>query len=336
MWAADTNYMDDIRADGRFKVIQSQDLRTGVGSETAGWILADEIDMQQANAAGAAAARTQLNQIIAGLPADGRFRYTNYSKGVMFWNSTSDAEQYVNDFTHVVSTDIYWFTEGDVCQASQGGVLLGLGRALTSAECHRASNYGAQVARVRFLDGMDGVRQPVWTFVETGHPFNNSMNGHRSITAPEMRAAVWHSIIAGARGIIYFQHSFGGPCVGDHHTTRSNCEGTRPMLISVNTQIKSLAPVLNSPSLSSGFSASSSVKALAKWDHSNFYVFAGSTESTASTGTFSIPCVGDATATVVGENRTVPVNAGTFSDSFADGNAVHIYRIDGGSTCGLS
>ena len=53
-------------------------------------------------------------------------------------------------------------------------------------------------------------------------------------------------------------------------------------------------------------------------------------------GTFSIPCVGNATATVLGENRTIPVSAGSFTDSFADGNAVHIYRIDGGSTCGLN
>ena len=59
-------------------------------------------------------------------------------------------------------------------------------------------------------------------------------------------------------------------------------------------------------------------------------------ENAASTGNFAIPCVGNATATVIGENRTLPVTAGSFSDSFADGNAVHIYRIDGGSTCGLS
>ena len=109
---------------------------------------------------------------------------------------------------------------------SQGGELFGLARDLTAAECHRASNYGAQVARVRALDAMDGTRQPVWSFVETGHPFGNSMNGNRSIAPAEMRAAVWHCIIAGARGILYFQHSFGGACVGDHHTIRTNCEGT--------------------------------------------------------------------------------------------------------------
>ena len=186
-------------------------------------------------------ARSQLSSILAGLPSDGRLRYTNYGKGVIFWNSDSDAEQYVNDFQQVVSTDVYWFTEGDVCSQYQGGNLLGMGRDLTSAECHRASNYGAQVARVRALDAMDGKRMPVWAFVETGHPFDNNMGGGRSIAPAEVRAAVWHSIIAGARGIIYFQHSFGGSCVGDHHTIRSNCEGTRPIVVSTDAQIQSLA-----------------------------------------------------------------------------------------------
>jgi hypothetical protein len=44
--------------------------------------------------------------------------------------------------------------------------------------------------------------------------------------------------------------------------------------------------------------------------------------------------VGNAKATVLNENRSVPVANGTFRDQFADGNAVHIYRIDGGSSCG--
>ena len=86
-----------------------------------------------------------------------------------------------------------------------------------------------------------------------------------------------------------------------------------------------------------GSQASSNVRAVAKWDGRNFYVFAGSAENGgAFQSTFSIPCVGNATATVLGENRTIPVSAGSFTDSFADGNAVHVYRIDGGSTCGLN
>jgi hypothetical protein len=48
-----------------------------------------------------------------------------------------------------------------------------------------------------------------------------------------------------------------------------------------------------------------------------------------------MPCVGDATVTVIDEDRTIPVTDGAFTDTFADGNAVHIYRIDGGSDCGV-
>ena len=66
----------------------------------------------------------------------------------------------------------------------------------------------------------------------------------------------------------------------------------------------------------------------------HLYVFAGSAGSPVK-GRFSLPCVGDAKAVVVDENRTVPVRKGSFSDHFADANAIHIYRIDGGSTCGL-
>ena len=181
------------------------------------------------------------------LPADGQLRYNNYGKGVMFWNSQSDSSQYVNGpWNQLVSSDIYWWTEGDVCSQWQGGVV-GDQPEPDPAECHRSSNYGAQVARMRFLDGLDGQRQPIWNFVETGHPFSDSQNGARSIAPAELRSAVWHSIIAGARGIIYFQHSFGGPCAGDNHTIRTNCEGTRPIVTSVNAQIKQIAPALNGP-----------------------------------------------------------------------------------------
>jgi hypothetical protein len=48
-----------------------------------------------------------------------------------------------------------------------------------------------------------------------------------------------------------------------------------------------------------------------------------------------MPCVGDATVTVLDENRSIPMSGGVFSDSFANDTSYHLYRIDGGSTCGL-
>jgi hypothetical protein len=332
VWVADSSFMPAIRADGRFRVIQDEGSRGNVGTETAGWLLADEIDMQQANASGAAIARGQLNTILASLPNDGRARYINYGKGVAFWNSDSDAGAYINDFQQLVSADVYWFTDpGGACSQWEGGSLFtGNTRPLTAGECRRASNYGAVVDRLRELDAMDGRRKPIWNFVEVGNPFSNG----GKISAAQVRAAVWHSIIAGARGILYFQHSFGGSCVGDHHVLRSNCEGTRPMAGSVNAQIEQLAPVLNAPFVTSGHSATGDVKHMVKWSGGKFYVFAGA-HNGGGNATFSIPCVGNATAAVEGESRSVPVNGGSFTDHFADKDAVHIYRIEGGSTCGL-
>ena len=322
VWVADNSFMPAIRADGRFKVIQDHNNRTNVGAETAGWSLGDEVDMC-CGPPGFLGGNgyDMLTSNHSKLPVDGRLRYTNYGKGVMFWETDADAAKFVNlPFLGVVSNDIYWFTDPN--ERSRAGYRV-------------AASYGKTVDRMRYLDGLDGQRKPIWNFVEAGWPFTESAaQGGRSIQPAELRAAVWHSLIAGARGIIYFQHSFGGPCIGDHHVIRSNCEGTRAMVSAVDAQVKSLAPVLNSPTVTSGSSASQGIRTMVKWNGQNLYVFAGSTGA-GSTGQIDIPCVGDASASVLGENRTVPVSAGSLRDQFADGNAIHIYRIDTGSTCGL-
>ena len=92
--------------------------------------------------------------------------------------------------------------------------------------------------------------------------------------------------------------------------------------------------MLNAATVASGWSQGAGTTAMVKWANGHFFVFAGSAGSAVS-GRFSLPCVGDASATVVGEGRSIPVSDGSFTDSFAHSNAVHIYRIDGGSTCGL-
>jgi hypothetical protein len=61
-------------------------------------------------------------------------------------------------------------------------------------------------------------------------------------------------------------------------------------------------------------------------------VFAGSAGSPVE-GRFSLPCIGDTKAAVLGENRSVAVQHGSFSDHFADANAIHIYRLDPARKC---
>jgi hypothetical protein len=67
------------------------------------------------------------------------------------------------------------------------------------------------------------------------------------------------------------------------------------------------------------------------------YLLTGARQNGPGTADFRLTC-GDATdVTVVDEDRTIPVRNGVFSDTFIDGNAVHIYLLPGaGSACGIS
>jgi hypothetical protein len=331
-----------IRSNGLKAVIQS-DERTrfdDIGSETAGWFPYDEVDMC-CGPPGFAGGNgyDMLDSILAGLPRDGRLRYNNYGKGVLLWESDADAARFINgrnrpnSYQQVVSTDLYWFTDPNERNS---------GNPDERARYGFGSSYGDDVRRVRRLDAMDGVRMPVWHLVELGWPFTeDASGGGRRILPDEVRSAVWHSIIAGARGIIYFDHNF-GPDTPGSTILRQGYADNRAMAKSVNGQIKALARVLNSPFVTTGHSATDTingdVRYMVKWSRGKFYLFAGADRG-GGAGTFSIPCVGNATAVrlapsnLPGEATRIPVTGGSFTDSFADKNAVHIYRIDGGSKC---
>jgi hypothetical protein len=385
---ADSN-LSLVQSNGMHSLLQEDEWWNSAAAQASpansGWLLGDEIDMQYSPEDGYA----RLNQIRASLPADGRLRFSNYGKGVTFWLDDPEAARYVNDFQDVVSADNYWFTDENICSGTEGGTLVSGGADLSSAQCHRAANYGATVRRVRDLVSPAGSK-PVWAFVELGHPAGES--DWPTITPPQVRAAVWQSLIAGARGIVYFNHSFGGPdqtqhILRDGTNPHSAYAPIRSVVTSMNHEIAALARVLNSPSVTSGWSHSGGTTAMVKWEagakakkcRSNkgkrkknckrakgkakakaakakkkckskkskkgkkcgskktrsrrLYVFAGSAGAPVQ-GRFSLPCVGDSTATVVDENRKLPVRNGSFSDHFAGGNAIHIYRIDGVSKCG--
>ena len=272
---AGLNLYVNVTANSDLSVVQSNGMRALLQSEwnnsvghaspaNSGWVVADEADMIYGPGAG----YTQLQQYLDALPAGGRLRYANYGKGVTFWESDSQAAQFVNSYQDVVSDDNYWFTDNNICGSSEGGVLLNGGSALSSAQCHRAANYGATVQRVRSLVSPAGSK-PVWAIVELGHPFSEA--DWPTIKPAEVRAAVWQSLIAGARGIVYFNHSFGGP----HETQHILRDGSNPssayapirsVATATNREIEALAPVLNSPTVSSGWSQGAGTTAMVKWE----------------------------------------------------------------------
>lgn len=257
----------------------------------------------------------------------GSMTYANYGKGIAFWENAAQAKPFV-DAVDLVSDDLYWFTDPGICGATTGGWGPGTGVALTDAQCRLAANYGWTIDKVRSLTGGD---KPVWGFVEDGHPFTEDDSA--TITGPQLRAAVWSSIIHGARGIIYFNHDFGGSCISQHVLRDSCGTAIRPTVTAVDAQIAQLAPVLNSPFLDGLVSASGTVDTMAKVYGGSTYIFAGSAQQGAQTVSITSRCGAGTTAEVLGENRSLPVSNGVFTDTFADGNAVHIYRVD--ASCGL-
>ena len=207
----------DLATAGSRSLPGARELQANIGSHTTGWMLGDEVDMGAARRTSRAVTATRCSpNAHNGLLADGRLRYTNYGKGVMFWENDAQAAQFVNlPFLGVVSNDIYWMTDPNGAVANHRYGTL-------------PSGYGFTVDKMRRLDALDGQRKPIWNFVEVGWPFTESAaQGGRAIAPAEVRAAVWHSLIAGARGIIYFNHSFAGPCT-THHVLRSSCGATRP------------------------------------------------------------------------------------------------------------
>jgi hypothetical protein len=294
-----------------------------------GWLLSDEIDMQQ----GARTGPQTLASMLAKLPHDGRIRYNNYGKGVLFWETDAEAARFVNEFQDIVSVDAYWFTDNDLRTQYQGGAMFAKSaRALTNAESRRAANYGAVVERVRALV-KPARSKPVWFFVEVGHPAAEA--DWPSITPSEVSAAVWNGIIHGARGVVYFNHSFGGPHITHHALREPFYAEVRAEVKRTNSLISELAPVLNAPFVDGLLTTTGAVDAMVKLWGGRFYVFAGSRSAKAQAVTFKMPCAGNAMVTVMNENRTIPLENGFFSDTFASATSVHIYRIDGGSICGL-
>jgi len=194
------------------------------------------------------------------------------------------------------------------------------------------------VARgVKRLHKYSGGQKIVWNIIEGSR---SEATGNRP-TAESLRSEAWMSIIHGSRGICYFVHLFRPSFVeagvmGDTELM----EGMK----SLHAEIRSLAPVINSPTVPDIATVKSSVPVtepdmlsdelqaialMAKKHEGATYVFSIRMEGSPATGEFQVAGLpARATAEVLGENRSIPVRDGRFTDDFT-GYQVHIYRIGG-------
>ncbi len=249
------------------------------------------------------------------------------------------------------SVDLYWFA------GSRSGALLGEGAVLdnlssmTVDQAARGSNYGDVISDERAATGGS---TPIYGFVEDGGPYIEDTSAADYITPPELNWAVWSELIHGARGVIYFNHSFAGPAQSDDNLSQPYYQTVQPgQTVSMYAQMKTtdalveqMAPVLNSstalnyvtvntPGYENGVvnSLFSGIEVLAKDDNGQFYIFADTRNSETQThipATFTLADKNATSVTVVGENRTIAVTNGVFTDTFATGATVHIYQVNDG------
>ncbi|XXY45995.1 DUF4082 domain-containing protein [Sorangium sp. So ce269] len=325
-----------IRQNGMFAIAGV----SGKGSETVGHMLTDEPDMWAGpgsaawtgnspgqgdicSPASASCGYTVMQTLVDSTPPDGRVRYANYGKGVMLWQSVQQAQQFVNAYTDVVSNDIYWYTDPNVCAEMQ--TFLGL----PSSTCRLSANYGVTMDKMRQLDGMDGQRQPIWAFIEVGHPFTE--DSAPSITPEQIAGAVMSSLIHEARGILYFNHSFGGPCQSQHALREPCYAAQRASVREINRRIRELAPVLNTQSYA--FSFNEGLDTMLKEHDGSYYVFAmlGRARPTGSYALTLPEQLAGAVVEVLYEDRTIDTAGGAFTDAFAAEHTAHIYKITPGA-----
>lgn len=268
--------------------------------------------------------------------------------------------------------DIYWMAgERGGCNENSYSAdrAYGLSIGTMSADQRlRCCHYGDMIDVMRPYQSAN-FPAPLAVYIENGQPFNTSSGATANllssyIRAAELNAAVWSTIIHGARMIKYFNHTFsdeneGGAHVSldnladSYYTTAHNGDAVSIYTQSKNTNtlVTQMAPVLNSSFADgfvtvspapSGLTDFSGFDVMAKYQNrgtapfgaanNRFYIFAMprySQSTTNQTATFTIKNTGFNTVTVINESRTINItNGGTqFTDTFADGNTVHIYRV---------
>jgi len=287
----------------------------------------------------------------AGYPAGKKAITQGYGKGILFWETNAQAEQFLK-YSDTLSADSYWMTDPALKVASQGACAIMpktstecLKTGLSTAQSALPANYAWNVIRFEQLEQPLHMSKPIVVDVETGCPGSNN----ECVTPAISRAAAWHALIAGARGIIWFQHNFGGKCIdfrtfydGSYPNSKLyNCQQTPGVTLhdvvenisAFNHEVGSLNSVLLSPFAEHYVSVGKSdVAVMAKHANGKFYVFAASGNvakppTNDMKVTFHLAGAYTGPVTVIDEHRTLYAVHGVFTDTFLNAESVHVYEI---------
>ena len=165
---------------------------------------------------------------------------------------------------------------------------------------------------------------PQWSFIEAAPIFGGAVP-----TPAQVRAMAWMAITNGSRGIVLF------PWQLTEAGKRLHEDGlfAYPALVAavrdLGDELRTLAPVINAGAPLPGAAAHSDGGGLSmmarRWEGAD-YLFAVSESPRPLRADFTLPGVTGERATVLGEQRTVAVSGGRFTDTFAP-YAVHLYTL---------
>jgi hypothetical protein len=170
-----------------------------------------------------------------------------------------------------------------------------------------------------------GGERVIWNCIECTH----ISEPERKATPAQVRSEVWMSLVSGSRGLIYFVHEF------KPRFNEAALLSDPEMLAAVteiNQQIRTLAPVLNSPTITNAITVASStpdtpIATMTKRKDGFTYVFTVNLRDHPTRGTFALSETGSTRAIeVLYSGRRIKMEAGRFSDDFGP-YQVHLFRI---------
>ena len=154
--------------------------------------------------------------------------------------------------------DQYWFAgAADDAGGSQSKLhfrlYVGASGSATTTQCARGSHYGSMMDSIR-KQHSGTPTNPIGVWIENGAPYTETTS--QAITPAQMKWSVWATLVHGARGIYYFNHTFR---TGDPNASANNFNssayggpgvtgtGIYAAAKEVNLNALSIAPAINGP-----------------------------------------------------------------------------------------
>jgi hypothetical protein len=296
-----------------------------------GWLMEDEPDNDQPNGSGGygppiptATIQQAYQQYKTNDPT--RPIFLNLSQG-LGWDSAT------------------WYGQGGYINPDTNYPQYILGSDIISFDIYPMASSGSAVAggAWRVALGVDRLRQYapsnhiIWCFIETGDIHGT---GHEA-TITQIKAEVWMAIIHGATGINYFIHGKTSVSDFDSRALLESENATRLAGVTeINNEVHSLAAVLKSPSITglanmTNLVGTNEVDFMVKQPNGATCLFAVGMSDAVTTKGFQFQNLTNEQMEVIGENRTVTLTNGSFSDTF-NGYEAHLYSMVGADTNRLS